>query len=374
MGYLLVRRSPSLDINGLAVLVREAVVCGLLVLGLSLLSDRLYYGEWTLPAYKFLYFNLNQGLAEFYGKNDWHYYLSQGVPLLTLTSLPLAVWGWLRPASIDSAAASSALNILARVVTMTIISLSLVSHKEVRFIYPLLPIFIVLASPYAARTFTLTYTAAADAARPQLYVVRRRLLSFLLLLNVVVAGYLTITTHPAPISVMHFLRRAYEQAHPEVLKDPTWQPPADELFALFLMPCHSTPWRSHLVYPGLHARALTCEPPLDTAPGSVERLEYRDEADRFYDGPVAFLGSEVWLLDTASNATCAPAAIPRYIVGFEGVATGLNMYLDRANRFGGTSFRLETAWEGWNGVFHEDWRRRGRVMVWKTLPGKKHGV
>src|SRR5947209_8101186 len=62
----------------------------------------------------------------------------------------------------------------------------------------------------------------------------------------------------------------------------------------FLMPCHSTPWGSHLleaVEPkkGSHSKSwfLTCEPPITLF--GADRVAYRDEADRFYDDPLGFM-------------------------------------------------------------------------------------
>ena len=70
---------------------REVVYCGVAVLGASAISDRLYFGIWTFPPYQWLNFNITQSLAVFYGTNDWHYYLSQGLPLLLTNYLPFAV-------------------------------------------------------------------------------------------------------------------------------------------------------------------------------------------------------------------------------------------------------------------------------------------
>ena len=133
-----------------------------------------------------------------------------------------------------------------------------------------------------------------------------------------------------------------------------------ETFAGFLMPCHSTPWRSQLFYPGLKAWALTCEPPVDIPAGSKEREEYRDEADRFYDSPLEFLKSEV-------NTRERPW--PRYIVGFEGVGDVLKEYYE--SEAGMPGFRVRERWRGRNSQWHDDWRRQGDVVVWEFVDGSK---
>ena len=81
-------------------LARAACVSGSAVLMLSVSMDRAYYGEWVFPPLRFLYYNLVQSLAVFYGANRWDYYVSEGLPLLLTTAIPFAyygVWQTLRP-------------------------------------------------------------------------------------------------------------------------------------------------------------------------------------------------------------------------------------------------------------------------------------
>jgi phosphatidylinositol glycan class B len=64
-----------------------------------------------------------------------------------------------------------------------------------------------------------------------------------------------------------------------------------DMTVAFLMPCHSTPWRSHLVHSSIDAWALTCEPPLDVKPS--QRDGYMDEADQFYADPVVWIDTHM---------------------------------------------------------------------------------
>lgn len=340
-----------LPISTLLTLLREGIFCGSLVLAASLTSDRLYFGFWTFPPYNWLFFNISRSLAVFYGRNPWHYYLVQGLPLICTTSLPFALKALYKPTA-TSTNQSNVLKTLSYTVFTTIVALSLISHKEVRFIYPLLPILNVLAAQPTAEFFsTLT---SARSGRPT--ICNKPYLIIGLGVNIILAGFLTFIHQPAPLTVLDYLRGEYERIHPSSL---TLDPPAQdqELFALFLMPCHTTPWRSHLVYPGLRAYALTCEPPLHTKPNSPERENYRDEADRFYDAPVEFLSNELF---AEGNVP-----VPRYIVGFEGIEPWLDEYL-QTEHGEATSMKLSPAWAGFNGFFNEDWRRSGKMIVWDT--------
>lgn len=367
------------------VLAREAILSGSAGLVLSALSDRLYFGEWTFPPYHFLQFNLSLDLAVFYGEMDWHYYLSQGITQLTMTLLPFALIG-LYKSTISSNPDATALqnNIvktLAFIVITTITALSLISHKEVRFILPLLPLLHILAAPSFASLFS-----APPGRQPSQG--KTALLTGLIFINLVIATYLSLFHSAAPISVMHFLRHEYEHIHPDRLDLHRTQPftnhyhslttpevsietgETEELFAVFLTPCHATPWRSHLVYPSLRARALTCEPPLHTAPRSAERAAYMDETKRFFRGfgeddsnwGVGFLADEMW------PAGKAAAEMPRYIVGFESIEPMLTTFFASAaaGPDGHLDVTLTKVWRGWNGLFSDDERKEGWLAVWDT--------
>lgn len=369
------------------ILFREAVLCGSAGLALSALSDRLYFGEWTFPPYHFLQFNLSLDLAVFYGEMDWHYYISQGITQLTMTFLPFALIGLYRSATSSNPGAtaiqSNALKALSFVVVTTMTALSLIAHKEVRFILPLLPILHILAAPSFAGLFS-----ARPGRQPSQG--RTALLAGLLLVNFVIATYLSLFHAAAPISVMHYLRHEYERIHPDRLELHLTQPfinhhhslstpevfignnGPEELFALFLTPCHATPWRSHLVYPSLRARALTCEPPLHTAPRSTEREAYMDETKRFYHGfgeddnwGMGFLADEMW--PAVKDNVTRSGEIPRYIVGFESIEPMLVAFFQKNGGPGGDMpVSLRKVWRSWNGLFSDDDRKEGWLAVWDT--------
>lgn len=340
--------NPSTSI--IITLIRETTLCGLLALALSLASDRLYFGFWAFPPYKWLHFNISQSLAVFYGRNPWHYYFLQGLPLLCTTLLPFVLPAlYHRPGS----QTSTALRVLPWTVYTTVGALSLISHKEVRFTYPLLPVLHVLGAPRVASFFV-------DTAAGHRRLKNRTYLAAGLAANVLIAGYLSLAHQGAPVSVLTFLRTEFTRLNPELALNPALPPRDDGLFVMFLAPCHSTPWRAHLVHPHLSARALTCEPPLHTLPGTPEREFYRDEADRFYDDPMRFLSSELWPADGKGEG------IPRFIVGFEGVEPWLEEFFGGEGKGQSKGVELRRVWEGWNGLFSEDWRRAGRLVVWDT--------
>ncbi len=375
-------RSP-LQRDSLLVLLREIIICGSGVLTLSVLADRYYFGFWTFPPYKWLYFNISQSLAVFYGHMPWHYYLSQGIPLLSTAFLPFVLIGIWKSTSTQpghTILQSNILKSLSFTVLATLGTLSLVSHTEVRLIYPLLPLLHILAAPYVTKFFTTQEFQSARSDSSGKYpptVLRHKVfLAYILSINIFLASYLSVLHQAAPLSVTHFLRNEFERLHLDAWALGTTANatnPEKELFALFLTPCHSTPWRSHLIHPDLRARALTCEPPLHTAPGSAERDEYLDEADRFYlkdpatgQWGLRFLEEEMWpLVATGADEVKRGGEMPRYIVGFEGIEPVLQDFFRPEDQLV-MGVQLRKVWSGWNGFFNEDWRRKGRLVVWET--------
>jgi phosphatidylinositol glycan class B len=337
---------------------REIAVCGSIALVLSGISDRLYYGEWTFPAYQLMHFNVAQDIAVFYGRNDWHYYLSQGFPLLLITYLPFTVIGLYHTSSLSS---HDIRGIFATITFFTITTLSFISHKEVRFIYPLLPILHLLTAPTISAYFQKPRVVESPDLREKSATTRRKpLLALILAINVLIAGYTSVRHQRGVISVTSFLRQEYEREYlgPSPDTDPfgvvktNIDLSGNETFAGFLMPCHSTPWRSQLIHSGLKAWALTCDPPIHIpASDSAARAAYRDEADRFYDDIHKFLDEEVGGKEKPW---------PRYVVGFEGIEEELRKWYE-GKGWGVMSERWRTANSDW----HDDQRRVGDVIVWQ---------
>ncbi|KAJ5579759.1 uncharacterized protein N7459_005744 [Penicillium hispanicum] len=359
------------------VLVREVLACGTTILAVSAVADRLFYGIWTFPPLRFLYFNIAQSLAVFYGRNDWHYYASQGYPLLLTTFLPPALVGLYRTLTTRTSTAADRVQTATRVQLATVcilmpFVLSLISHKEVRFIYPLLPSLHILAAPPLVQFFW----PAFQSRSPHSYTPQRLTFLFVVLVNLVIALYTTLYHASGPANVLAYLRNQHEIHSPSTRKGTSSIHSSARqrqagITAGFLMPCHSTPWRSHLVYPSIDAWALSCEPPIDL--NETQKTIYRDEADQFYDDPNQYLREHMvgglryvprrsTYIDgprniPASNATPAPLhEWPDYLIFFAQLEPTLNRLL-RASFY-------DECYRTWNTHWHDDWRRRGDIVVW----------
>jgi phosphatidylinositol glycan class B len=296
----------------------------------------MYYGIWTIPPIQFLYFNLAQSIAVFYGVNDWHYYISQGLPLLLTTFLPLALLELYKALNNDGKCRSTSIRFQLACTTGVVITiLSLVSHKEVRFIYPLLPILHVLSSGSLSKPW---WTKRSTVTR-ELFIIP-------LVLHILLIFYVTRIHQSGVIGAMDYLRTEYESKYMG----------SRNMTVGFLMPCHSTPWQSHLIYPEIKAWALTCEPPLNMEPS--QKSAYLDEADRFYHNPDTFIEFEKGL--TSGNA-------PEYLVFFE----QLTPTIKKLNSALVMKKSQPYAWSRsiFNSHFHDDSRRTGNVVIYSKEPG-----
>ena len=363
-----------------------------LMLLLSILIDRLYYDKWTFPPIRFLYFNIAQSLAIFYGRNDWHYYLSQGYPLLLTTFLPfsfLGIYESLFPRdrsphySSDTPLFKSIRYQLATIAVLVPFLLSFISHKEVRFIYPLLPLaHILTAAPIT--TFAIPAISPATSTSSRLHS-RSFIMGLLFVTNLMIAILTTTSHQTAPLTVMTYLRNQHSKNYLNQPPPAVLAPAPSTMTVGFLMPCHSTPWRSHLIFPSIKAWALSCEPPINL--NTSARADYLDEADQFYADPTKFLartlgtppvskkrvrswfgwlgsrkrarggfGREDMIAAEAWDGREGRKTWPEYLVFFEQMEPTMTEVLI------GSAYRK--CWRGWNSWGHDDWRRKGDMIVW----------
>jgi GPI mannosyltransferase 3 len=288
--------------------------------------------------------NVAQDVAIFYGRNRWDYYVTEGLPLLLTTAIPFALWGiYQTTASLASSSTNQAaknstqkLRSLTMAVVFTIFSLSLISHKEVRFLYPLLPALHVIAAQPGSRFF-LRGTVA-----------RKLLLLLLLTFNIALAGYVTQMHQRGVIDVIHHIRNRHEQRMSE-------QKPEVRSSVAFMMPCHSTPWRSHFIHRGIDAWALTCEPPLNVP--LQGRAFYLDEADQFFANPKRWMREHMAdPISSQLDPAQGQRPWPEQVIFFEQLLPEIESHLK------GSAFR--ECWRGFNTHWHDDWRRKGDVIVW----------
>ncbi|NWI09337.1 PIGB mannosyltransferase, partial [Crypturellus soui] len=232
-------------------ILHKCIPVGLVTVGTSLIIDRVFFGKWVLVQLNFLKFNVLQNLGTFYGSHPWHWYFTQGLPVVLGTHLPFFIHGCVR--------APKRYRIFLMAVIWTVLVYSMLSHKEFRFIYPVLP-FCMFFCGYSLKQLKTWKKSAAI---------------FLLLTNLLPALYTGLIHQRGSLDVM---------SHVQQLCNNSYQSQAS---VFFMMPCHSTPFYSHVHCP-LKMRFLQCPPDL------TGNESYIDEADLFYSNPLAWLNEEFY--------------------------------------------------------------------------------
>ncbi|KAK6529977.1 glycosylphosphatidylinositol anchor biosynthesis [Orbilia ellipsospora] len=360
IGPLLLKQLSSFSQRAFAV-VHIAIVSAIVIFANALLDSKLY-GRITLPFIEFYRLNVTQSIAEFYGVSPWHYYYSQGLPLLLTGYLPLALFSLYRGFSSPSFAARH-LVLLANIVPIAFMT---TRHKEVRFLYPLLPIFHVLMAgvgmPALPQRWSKVWVIVGMVA-----------------LNLPIAYYTAYVHQRGVVDVANWLRKEhYALSVPPATLGEDWDILDAKYKARvgFLMPCHSTPWGSYMWEairrnhttsgPQPNAWFLTCEPPLGIP--IEDRRSYLDEADQFYANTTEFLmqwfGTPPVLAvgekGYAQGGIDRNKRWPEKLVTFEATAALVEGYL----RIGEPDCGYKECNRFFNSHFHDDWRRKGDVIVW----------
>lgn len=219
---------------------------GTLTIVISTIIDCIFYGKWTFVQFNFMKLNIFHGVADFYGSHPWHWYFTQGFPAVIGPHLPLFLHG--------CALGFRRYKMLLFAIVWTLTVYSLLPHKEFRFIYPVLPFCVIFCGISLASLTTWQRTTAA----------------ILVVSNLLPALYTGLIHQRGTLDVMGHL-----QSLCDVSSSSKLQPDV-----LFLMPCHSTPYYSHLHCP-IRLRFLECPPNLGEG--------YVDEAAVFYDDPLQWL-------------------------------------------------------------------------------------
>ena len=262
-----------------------------------------------------------------YGRNPWHYYFTQAIPVLCASSLPLVVKGLylgLIPGSHSpdskelksSISNSYSLRTLAGTVLWTTAVYSLSGHKEWRFIHPMLPILHIFAAKALVESSEQSITEKQVGARGNFSTLLRTAPRFhlaLLLLQLPIIFYCIAYRSSSQVSAVGHLRYLSRNG--------------DIRSIGFLMPCHSTPWQSHLHNPHLDHPgklwAIGCEPPLQ----GQDIDEYKGQTDVFYESPLNYLKTrfppDVDLTFPPSSYPSSPPGLPETpTTGGEETGTG----------------------------------------------------
>lgn len=233
----------------------------------SLLIDRWFYGEWTVVLFNFFEFNFVKGLDKLYGTHPFYWYFTEGFTANVAFFLPIYFYSVYNVYFVlhNKSKYTFEMKYLYGLTMFTMCIFSFGGHKEFRFILPLLPIVFIQCG------YALFEIKQKISERSYKYI-----LSFLILTNILLGTYVSVYHQSSPTKIMKFLRNeATENGGNDdgrVLKS-----------VHFLMPCHSTPYYSHL-HQDIPMWFIDCSPPYMVKPETeTQQIKYFDE------NPLAFV-------------------------------------------------------------------------------------
>ncbi|CAI5733683.1 unnamed protein product [Hyaloperonospora brassicae] len=250
--------------------------------------DRLGYGEWTFVPYNFFKFNVLEGKDKLYGEHPWSWYFLQGYPAIVGTALPIALVGYL---TIPSSKKD-----LGRTIMSALFVYSYASHKEFRFVLPLLPPAFVYAGYCLRNLERRLYFQLREKTQWNLL----RLAAVVVIVpNLLTACYLSRSHQRAPEEVMDYLADRIQQT--------------PEATVHFWTPCHATPYYSYL-----HQNASMWFP--DCSPANRARTE-GSESSQLERDPRRFVTKLYHLSPPDSRVSdSAFLELPTYVVTYSTIA------------------------------------------------------
>lgn len=319
--------------------LKQYFFIGSVVLTFSCLIDRCFYGDWVLVQYNFLEFNVLHGGGSFYGTHPWHWYITQGYPvIMTLHLFPFFMGAW-----------KARNKVLLFLILWTIFIYSFLSHKEFRFLLPILPISMHYCGIYfqslcrkprikkkklrkksegtvsKSNSSSDSFVSSDNSNTPKVqqntghvhvidgavdesqdtdaascspensnqstatsttrtedpFEKQQRKHKY----NLKKAKYFVLILIGVNLIPAMYFGVMHQRGTTVVMKYLYDESLEKDMDVLFLMPCHSTPYYSYL-HQNISMRFLTCEPNLQQTEG------YTDEADVFYEDPENWLKLE----------------------------------------------------------------------------------
>ena len=243
--------------------------------------DSMMYGKLVFIPWNFFRINFMYNIGSQYGVEPWYYYFTHTfLPLLNISCLMA-----LKGITITQSRENPNKIYLASIV-FTIILLSLIPHKEQRFLLPLFPLILCYGAQYL------------DQFNGRMYD-KRILAVFISILNLVPLIYLLFAHKVGATNVVSYLAKELETNKTGAF---------NQTNILFLLPCHSTPFYSHF-HLDYRLDFLKCPPVIDS--NWEDYAEGKDESDFFFDFP------QKWIeINFAAESRNTPSKLPSHIVIF----------------------------------------------------------
>ncbi|KAF0749462.1 GPI mannosyltransferase 3 [Aphis craccivora] len=263
------------NVNNLA----RYICIGLTSIIFSITLDTYLHGSFVVTQWNFLYYNIIKKVNAHYSIENWYWYFVSGLPPVLGPVFFIFIYCFIKKLRFINLYDTDSKLVITVFWSLSV--LSMVAHKEQRFLLPLFPMIFFITSE-------------------QISVVCKKFIKL---------GTLTVILN---IIVLIYLGRYHQIGSTSVMSHLAELPQHSKL--LFLMPCHSTPLFSHL-HMNITARILTCEPNLHGI------SNYTDEADVFFENPNKWL-EESYSAESKKN-------LPTHIVMFDQLLNKVQAFLTR---------------------------------------------
>ena len=239
-----------------------AVVSNVLIL----VVDRIGYGFWTCTLFNFIRWNILEDISSEYGVHPVHWYFTQGLPTTIGTFLPLAGYG-----AYIALKTRHRARVLVEVVAFFVGVLSMVGHKELRFLLPVLPL-VHICCGLALYQISLRVSGWAQ---------RRKILWRLAIAFVGVSN----------VCAIYYLSRVHQRGSLDVVDNLAHKSGVSSVD--FLTRCHATPFHTHIHDSSVKLRFLDCSPGIEALRSDPEKsytlLNGIEEEDAFRSDRLAFV-------------------------------------------------------------------------------------
>lgn len=273
-------------------LILRTILVGTSVAAAMMVIDHYCFDSWVFTPYQFFAFNWKNDIGAFYGSHSWHWYFTIGYPtVMSVHLIPFACGLKLKK-----------LRPIYTLIFWVMFVLSKLSHKEFRFLLPVMHLSMVIVGVTLQEmtrrgiklgSFILGYKTAFSIALVTLFV------------ELLITGYMGIYHQRGVLDAVEFVSESA----------------SDNANVLYLMPCHSTPYYSH-IHRNVSMRFLTCEPNFDL------RENYLDEADVFYHDPNKWLHDNYVVKGHLNDSNGEAVSLPTHIVMYDSMSILISELLE----------------------------------------------
>ena len=292
----------------------SCVFMGLFWILILLITDRIMYGVWVFVPFQFLKFNVLRGVGNYYGVHPFHWYFSNALPVVLFTFLPVFIFGaflLVKKLFFTKNFNNSHEFTLLSLIFNYIIIFSCLGHKEFRFLFPIVPLIMVICG-YGCFSFLKNeqYSKKSFFNFDFKSKIKILFISFLILANFPMLIYFSIGHQVGTTHVMESIQNDNS---------------VDSVY--FLLPCHQTPYYS-FIHRNISLDFPDCSPPVGKDSSLVG---YKTENSEFLRDPLEFvsilfdenrnnLPPPLWL----SKNSVLPKKFPSHFVTYSKIADKLD--------------------------------------------------